>query len=311
MISFSPRPTDRSRPGFTLIELLVVIAIIGVLIALLLPAVQKVREAANRSKCLNNLKQIGLAMHNYHDSFNVLPYARSGGRPQDNSWAVLVLPYIEQGPLYSRYTTPIPNGSGGTFMMNSDSGLNDLNRSEFRATGALEAQVPTFLCPSRRSPGPDAMSMNGGATYDNEEGACGDYGVISGDRSNRYNTGAFHINDQYAVGIRFAQILDGLSNTLLAGEKHVPTGGFGAVPNDFIIYASKDASTIGRLAGPGCPLAVSLIESFNDQFGSNHPGTVQFVFCDGHVQGLGTSIHDDVLGLLANRADGQVIPSYD
>jgi len=309
MAGFSPRSFARFRPAFTLIELLVVIAIIGVLIALLLPAVQKVREAANRAKCSNNLKQIGLAMHNYHDAYNVLPYARSGGRPQDVSWAVLILPYIEQAPLYALFATPIPNGSGGTFPMNSDSGLNDLERSQFQATGALAAQVPIFLCPSRRNPGPDAMSMDGGATYLDGQGACGDYGVILGDDS--YNTGAFHANDQYAVGIRFAQITDGLSNTLLAGEKHVPVGSFGVVPNDYIIYASKDASTVGRLAGPKYPLAVSQTEAFNDQFGSWHPGLVQFVFCDGHVQGLRTSTPGDVLALLANRADGQVIPPYE
>src|SRR5262249_47229299 len=130
MAGFSPRSLPRSRPGFTLIELLVVIAIIGVLIALLLPAVQKVREAANRAKCLNNLKQLGLAMHNYHDAYNVLPYARSGADPEDNSWAVLILPYIEQGPLYSLYATPIANGSG-SYPLNSHSGLNKLNRTQF------------------------------------------------------------------------------------------------------------------------------------------------------------------------------------
>jgi prepilin-type N-terminal cleavage/methylation domain-containing protein/prepilin-type processing-associated H-X9-DG protein len=302
----SPGPRCRHQ-AFTLIELLVVIAIIGILIALLLPAVQKVREAANRAKCSNNLKQLGLAMHNYHDAYDVLPYARSGPDPQDNSWAVLILPYIEQAPLYALYATPIPNG-GGTYAMNSHSGLNDLNRTQFEATGALNAQQPLFLCPSRRGPGPDAMSQNGGATYDNEQGACGDYGAIMGDNS--YNTGAFHVNDQYAVGIRFAQILDGLSNTLLLGEKHVPVGGFGVVPGDFCIYAAKEASTVGRRAGTNFPLASSPTTPSNDQFGSWHTGIVQFVFCDGHVQGLRTSTPGDVLGLLANRADGQVIPDY-
>src|ERR671937_229374 len=104
-----PRLRTSWPRAFTLIELLVVIAIIGVLIGLLLPAVQKVREAANRAKCSNNLKQLGLAMHNFHDTYGALPFARTGGRPQSISWAALILPYIEQGNLLTLFTTPISN----------------------------------------------------------------------------------------------------------------------------------------------------------------------------------------------------------
>ncbi|MCI0462945.1 MAG: DUF1559 domain-containing protein, partial [Gemmataceae bacterium] len=98
MCESSPR-WRRPRQAFTLIELLVVIAIIAVLIGLLLPAVQKVREAANRLKCANHLKQLGLAMHNFHDTHNRLPFGRTGGRPQSISWAPLIQPYIEQDNL--------------------------------------------------------------------------------------------------------------------------------------------------------------------------------------------------------------------
>src|SRR5438874_4777366 len=95
------------RRGFTLVELLVVIAIIGVLVALLLPAVQAAREAARRSQCINNLRQIGLALHSHHDQFGVLPFARTGGRPQSISWAPLIMPFIEQNNLLTLFTTPI------------------------------------------------------------------------------------------------------------------------------------------------------------------------------------------------------------
>src|SRR3954470_15061179 len=123
-------PMKTRARGFTLIELLVVIAIIAVLIGLLLPAVQKVREAASRAKCQNNLKQMGLAIHNFHDANNKLPPARIAD--QYATWSVFLLPYLEQDALYRTW---------------------DLTRKYYdQTTFDYKAQVLTYYCPARRGP---------------------------------------------------------------------------------------------------------------------------------------------------------------
>ena len=308
----SPASARQHPWGFTLVELLVVIAIIAILIGLLLPAVQKVREAAMRTTCQNNLKQLGLGMHNFHDAYGALPYARSGSGPglgnaPAHSWAVIILPYIEEGNLYSLFTTPIPRGNGTNYPMLSTSvgNFNYLDRSQFQATGALTHEVPTFLCPSRRSAG---MNIIAEATSTYAAGPVGDYGVVDGDDA--LNTGAFHVNDEYGIGYRLTDITDGDSNTLMIGEKHVPVGGFGTATYSDLCIFTEDAWSGGRQAGPRYLLALSNTSTATGVFGSWHDGVVQFVFCDGHVQALNVSIAGTTLGYLANRADGQVIPSY-
>jgi prepilin-type N-terminal cleavage/methylation domain-containing protein/prepilin-type processing-associated H-X9-DG protein len=308
-----------STSAFTLIELLVVIAIIGVLIALLLPAVQKVREAANRAKCANNLKQLSLGMHNFHDTYGCFPWGRSKGALDSPTWAVIILPYIEQDPLWTRFTNPVIDGV--TYPMitrgyNPVFTTHNLIRPEFRATGAMKAPIALFLCPSRRSP-PNTISETYTSGTSSTEGICGDYGVNygSGTSSTEANDGTFHWSMDTATsatGIRISDITDGTSNTLLIGEKHVRPEDFGQYnEDDFCIYVSLTWATSGRKAGPNFPLALDSHDTPAGQFGSQHSGVVQFAFADGRVTALRTSIPGSTLGLLAARSDGQVIPNYD
>jgi prepilin-type N-terminal cleavage/methylation domain-containing protein len=158
---------SRARPGFTLIELLVVIAIIGVLIALLLPAVQSVREAANRASCFNNLKQIGLAMHNHHDVHGRLPAFSTAGSDAA-TWAVMLLPFMEQDNLFRQW---------------------DLSRSYYQQTDVARlSPVKNYYCPTRRTPSTSPSSVSGdwpswllgNGSPGNVPGALGDYAACVG-----------------------------------------------------------------------------------------------------------------------------------
>jgi prepilin-type N-terminal cleavage/methylation domain-containing protein len=324
-VSGSPR-----RPGFTLIELLVVIAIIGILIALLLPAVQKVREAANRTSCGNNLKQIGLAIHNYHDVYDAIPPARldqHGGV----SWAVLLLPYIEQDNFYRQWDV---------HRWYYDQGASVAEGDQIR-----ETQVKLYYCPSRRQPpwvslSGDRPDMPWSGSKTQYPGALGDYASCEGDDMNLEENGvggdgamvlAGNLVYTKAGGLfgpailgtwtsrtRFANITDGLSNTFFVGEKHVQLGKFGMnrgldetpTDGDSSIYNGDDPWVPSRAAGPKYPLATSPDDPFNYQFGSYHPGICQFLLGDGSVRPVAVSTSPDTLRLLALRADGQPIPDY-
>jgi prepilin-type N-terminal cleavage/methylation domain-containing protein/prepilin-type processing-associated H-X9-DG protein len=313
---YASRPSVR-KPAFTLIELLVVIAIIGILIALLLPAVQKIREAAARIQCQNNLKQLGLAVHNYHDANNSLPPARVG-RDAYATWPVLIAPYVEQQNFYNLWDIT------RTYQLQP----NPLARTQ---------TLKIFFCPSRRSPMLSPASENGVSGTDGNghlDSACGDYACCDGDGWNRNtaqargamiapmltnpNVGDNNPYPARITGFRsvttFNAISDGLSNTLLIGEKHVRIGGLGlAADGDEAYYSGYNYDTAQRSAGwyidgagvrQNKPLMKPTDAASTIRFGSWHTGLCNFVFCDGSVHSLPVNIDIETLRRLADRNDG-------
>jgi hypothetical protein len=280
-----------------------VIAIIGILIALLLPAVQKVREAAARMSCSNNLKQFGIAVHSYHDTNGKFPYLRSGGGQNRHTWAMLLLPYIEQDNVWRIYRTPIPG-------VNMTDGMNNHTSTDPQIVSAREAQIKIFFCPSRRSPVSLSAIDPGVPTV---TGLPSDYAACTGDTSVAPTTGVFQLvnSNHMLASNRFADITDGTSNTIMIGEKHIQRGSLNDPITDGMIFSAGEQQTYFRRGGASWPLAADPSSVVNYQFGSWHSGVVQFVLGDASVRGIRTSIPGTTLGLLANIRDGQVLPPLD
>jgi prepilin-type N-terminal cleavage/methylation domain-containing protein/prepilin-type processing-associated H-X9-DG protein len=310
------RHSGRTR-GFTLIELLVVIAIIGVLIALLLPAVQAAREAARRAQCSNNLKQIGLAMHNYHAALDVFP---SGyiSITQDGTlngreigpgwgWATLELNQLEQAPLYNatNFSLPITDPASQT---------------------VRQAILSTFLCPSSVGSGTVDLTAIGSASTSTPiiRGLAPSQYVASAGQfevadSAANNNGVFYRNSR----ISMKDITDGSSATLMAGERSrnlADAVWVGAVAGAQVCtkptWRIQDCETSNVMilghTGPS-PGGQSWVDVPNykgagaDDFWSLHPGGCNFLFCDGSVRFVKETINPQVFSYLSTRAGGEVV----
>ena len=319
----------RKRFGFTLVELLVVIAIIGILIAMLLPAVQAAREAARQTQCANNLKQIGLAVHNFHDSQGGVPPAYLDGTGH-GTWLVLIMPFLEQSNLY-----------GVSSAEQQYHGLPD---------SSIQAQVSFYYCPSRRAPPQLSVSGDSRGHVRHRPGALNDYAMCAGDGSaipwwntNPHGGNGFARSAHRVLGNgtiepsgvhrgstpnlsytgweifrTFDDVSDGLSNTLLAGEKYVHPRHWGeGTWGDHSFYNDDSGIVVMRVAGPGYSIVRSISNLIippavaKNSFGSYHnAGICQFVLGDGSVRAIEPSINTRLFGHLANIFDGNVIKGF-
>jgi prepilin-type N-terminal cleavage/methylation domain-containing protein/prepilin-type processing-associated H-X9-DG protein len=283
----------RPRGAFTLIELLVVIAIIGILIALLLPAVQKIRSAAARLACQNNLKQLALAFHNHHNTYGHFPTGGwdwftpptfvqgtpAVGPAQQAGWGFQISPYVE-----------------GDVVWKGGQATDDQSRS-LVAVGALN-QV--FFCPGRR--GPQTLVYSEPEYFGGQQvlRALCDYAA-----SNLEGTGIVLRKNP----TRFASITDGTSSTLLLGEKRINLYFLGqAQPDDNIGYtAGFDNETIRTTLLAPAPDYRAPSGTGGNRFGSSHSEGFNVAFADGSVHLLTYTITPTVFSLLGNKSDGQVV----
>ncbi len=314
-MNLSPRHR-KHRSGFTLVELLVVIAIIGVLVALLLPAIQAARESARRSTCTNNLKQFGLAVHNFHDTYGVIPAGALQPRPSGSptpagQWRysrfsgwVLLMPYLELDTLHD------------TFNIHADYGHSDNHPQD---------PVGLYFCPSRRPP---ERQPDGNQQARGDYAFCGGGQMRDGSRSHvhadlidNHSNGMFVMprlgpNGQIwtrAGQLTFAQVTDGLSNTLAIGERRVEE--YRDESGNLI-----DGVTQSRADGPvfrwgwhsarntTSPMNGPIVGSWGNHdanFASAHPGGSQFLFGDGSVRFVTEDINWEVYNILAARNSGK------
>jgi prepilin-type N-terminal cleavage/methylation domain-containing protein/prepilin-type processing-associated H-X9-DG protein len=275
----SGRLQETRRDGFTLIELLVVIAVIAILVALLLPAVQQAREAARRTGCRNNLKQIGLALHNYHDAHKCFPpgFVTGAAAPSTANgwgWGAHLLPYLDQGPLYQSI---------------------DFDRPIFDPVNATATRtgIPVFLCPTDLVE-PHAFNIVDGTGTVLGQATPSSYAATVGDDNSEVTdlhcNGAFFRNSC----VRMRDMIDGSSQTTLVGDRaFAMTKGTWVGAPDGAVVAAGELNPWSTTTAP--PETFSLVHNnwINiltdsdgglDDFSSMHTGGVQLLFADGSVR---------------------------
>jgi prepilin-type N-terminal cleavage/methylation domain-containing protein/prepilin-type processing-associated H-X9-DG protein len=286
---------DDSRPsrGFTLIELLVVIAIIAILIGLLLPAVQKVRDAAARSTCQNNLKQIGIGLHAYHDAGKQFPPGFSSTTGDTNrgwGWGTYILPYIEQGPLFTQINPDQTAMTAGALAAPTDPPSN-----------ILQTRINLYICPANRPPQTNVNRGNYGTS--NYSGVFGWHTTAGTDQNTKGNGMLFPRS-----AVHFGDVPDGTSNTLFVGERAY--GKVGTVTYSGSIWPGNFnawASTIRHIDSTTSTTEYVIQGTDVYAYSSSHTNGVNFVFGDGSVRFLTKSVDAGVQGALAARNDGNTV----
>ena len=311
---------SRNRQGFTLVELLVVIAIIGILVALLLPAVQAAREAARRMQCSNNLKQIGIGLHNYHDTFRAFPQGnivRVAGanvpplRGDGWTWHARMLQFIEQRQIYDRVIGVMGTDIGGT-------------NSPEQLLAGRDTKLTFFQCPSH----PNAGSVNpskDGYQLSTYNGVCGNT-TFNDDQLDEITDVGYQGNGMFFMNssVRMGDVLDGTSNTLIVAEVQDELKG---APNQNRMRGSdrKYCFSGGSDGNPPTDISEYLVGMETDDpinantrdasgffnndgeyAGSYHPGGAQFLLTDGSVRFISETINMTIYRGLSTRAGGEV-----